>query len=211
MQRGWVKLWRRIEDHPIMRDSVALHLFIWLLVRVDKNTGKYKTGRYVLGESLNLNPNTIKSALQRLYKKYHLIDKSGTNKYTEISVLKWAKFQPEYIPTPQTTPQTTPAKHQQNTTKQDTKNKDIYILSFNKFYKTNYRKTPARERKIKERLKTYTIDQILGALENMSSIPFYKGNNDRKWKPTPDYLIRNDETVDNMLNNKTDKFGLMNI
>ena len=41
----------------------------------------------------------------------------------------------------------------------------------------------------------------------MSKIPFFQGKNDRGWTPDVDYLIRNDENVDKMLNTKVKTSG----
>lgn len=80
-----------------------------------------------------------------------------------------------------------------------------YIDFFNKLFNSNFRVTPARENKLKLRFKTYTGDEILKALQNLSKSKFHQGDNDRGWKADPDFLIRNDEQIDIWLNKKGSK------
>ena len=104
-----------------MRDPNALFLFIWILVSVDRLTGKWKIGRFLLSEITGMNPNTIKGVLRRLQFRHHIITNHPTNKYTEISVSKWYKYQQ----TIKMTPSKTPSGHQQDTTYQELENKRI--------------------------------------------------------------------------------------
>jgi hypothetical protein len=80
-----------------------------------------------------------------------------------------------------------------------------YIDFFNKLFNSNFRVTPARENKLKLRFKTYTGDEILKALQNLSKSKFHQGDNDRGWKADPDFLIRSDEQIDIWLNKKDSK------
>ena len=75
-----------------------------------------------------------------------------------------------------------------------------YIERFNNKFGSKYTPTTGREHKLKLRLKNFTIDQILEATNNLSESEFHTGKNDRGWKADPDFLIRNDEQVDNWLN-----------
>lgn len=82
-----------------------------------------------------------------------------------------------------------------------------YVSEFNNLFKRDFRETGGRERKLKARLKNYTMDQILEALRNMSEDKFYSGGNDRGWVADPDFLILSDEQVDKFLNLKSKKKG----
>lgn len=93
MDNSWVKLYRKIIDHEILHDPNGLKVFIWLLTKVDKITGKTTISRFKSGEFLRLNPNTFYSVLQRLEKKHKIINIKSNNKFTEISLLNWAKYQ----------------------------------------------------------------------------------------------------------------------
>ena len=92
-QNGWVKLYRKISENQIIRDSAALQIFIWLLVNVDRKNGHKRIGRFWLSEELGLNASTFYKALQRLSKKYKVVTLSSNNKSTEISLIHWDKYQ----------------------------------------------------------------------------------------------------------------------
>lgn len=98
MDNSWIKLYRKSKLNEIMRDTVAWTLFTWILMSVDKETGKMRTGRYLLAESLGQTPSTIRNALQRLEKKHRVIwttsgTASRTGIATEITVSGWDKYQ----------------------------------------------------------------------------------------------------------------------
>lgn len=93
---GWVKLHRKILENELIADPTALQIFTWLLLNVDKNTGKTTIGRYWTSKILKQKPTTFYAALKRLENKYKivsLITKKMTIKYTEVSLLNWAKYQ----------------------------------------------------------------------------------------------------------------------
>lgn len=86
-------------------------------------------------------------------------------------------------------------------------NKDInvFLSSFNEKFKSHYQNTKGREIKFNLRLKKFTLEEILKALDNLSKSEFHQGDNDRGWKADPDFLIRNDEQIDKWLNNNPEK------
>jgi hypothetical protein len=79
---------------------------------------------------------------------------------------------------------------------------NIIIEYFNKLFLRQYRLTPDRSKKIKLRLKSYTLDEIKKAIDNLKQSKFHNGENDRGWIATIDFLIRNDEKIDEFLNSK---------
>lgn len=220
MDNSWVKLYRKIAEHEILFDELGLRVFIWLLTRVDKKTGVLKISRFTTSSILKLNPNTFRSVLKRLEKKYEIITSKSTNKYTEISLLNWANYQNTRFSSPHTSPFPTQTKHKQNTNKTPLiqeykniriKNKDIinpngfmsvFLNSFNEKFDTNFKDTEGRRKKLKLRLRTYSEEQILIAVENLSKSDFHVGNNDRGWRADPDFLIKSDEQIDKWLNYK---------
>jgi hypothetical protein len=125
MNDTWIKLYRKITESDVFQDPKAFQLFVWLLISVDKKTGKIKVGRFWLADVLKTNPNTLKDVIKRLEKKYKIITTSSTNKFTEIGLINWAKYQAKMLPTPQGDTNKTPTKHQQNTTIQEYKNKEL--------------------------------------------------------------------------------------
>jgi len=91
--KSWIKLYRKAKDNDIMRDQTAWLLFSWILLSVDRADGKWKTGRFLLSDLTGINANTIYKALLRLEEKHKVVTLSSNNKFTEISVLNWAKYQ----------------------------------------------------------------------------------------------------------------------
>lgn len=77
------------------------------------------------------------------------------------------------------------------------------IEFFNSLFEKKYRITPDRKKKIKLRLKSYTVDEIKLAIDNLSKSKFHNGDNDRGWVADIDFIIRNDEQIDKFLNNIT--------
>lgn len=104
---GWIKLHRSLSEHPIMRDSVALSIFVFLLLHVNRKTGSYRTGRKRLAGFLGLSEYQVYRGLLRLSKRYEIVKtetrKSRTttaqqphnqphNDHTEITLLQWDKY-----------------------------------------------------------------------------------------------------------------------
>jgi len=134
-----------------------------------------------------------------------------TNKYTIITVInydKWVSL--EQQDEQQLNNSRTTAEQQLNTSKSiksvKSEESDIetYIKEFNKLFGREYRITKSREIKLNQRLKSYTQKDLLKALKNMAGNKFYLGGNASNWEADPDYLLRNDDIVDRLLN-KVDK------
>jgi hypothetical protein len=77
---------------------------------------------------------------------------------------------------------------------------DIFIDKFNVLFGKKYRDTADRRKKYYSRKKTYTAEEILQALENLSKSDFHKGKNDRGWSADPDFLLRSDSMIDKWIN-----------
>jgi hypothetical protein len=75
-----------------------------------------------------------------------------------------------------------------------------YINAFNSLFNSKYILTKSREEKLKLRFRTYSGEQLSKALMNLSNSKFHRGDNDRGWTASPDFLIRSDEQVDIWLN-----------
>lgn len=76
---------------------------------------------------------------------------------------------------------------------------------FNEVWKDHYPRgftvTDKRRKKINTRLKTFSVDDIKRAINNLHNSPWHIGNNPSGWKATIDFLIRNDEQIDTWANN----------
>jgi DNA-binding PadR family transcriptional regulator len=92
VERGWVKLHRKIEEnHFLMHDDNAYLLFTKLLLFVNSN-GEYAVGRRVLGDRANMNPNTLYGVLVRLERE-GLVTIESRKKYSIIRIVNWGRYQ----------------------------------------------------------------------------------------------------------------------
>jgi len=81
-----------------------------------------------------------------------------------------------------------------------TENYKKFVERFNEIFKKRHRVLPDMVSKLKTRMKTFSFDEVMTALEGLGSWDFAHGNNDRNWKATPDFLLRNDAQIDRFLN-----------
>jgi hypothetical protein len=83
---------------------------------------------------------------------------------------------------------------------------DFYNQEFQGLWKGPLRLTRERERQIKARLKSFTVEELKTAITNLRQSAFHCGNNDKeRVYGTPEYLFKNDSQVDKWLNEKTQK------
>ena len=93
MEIGWVKLHRKLLNNKMWRrDITASHVFVTLLLLVDKKTGRYDCGRFQLAEITGLKATTAYNALKRL-EKAKMLTQSSNNKFTDISICNWNQYQ----------------------------------------------------------------------------------------------------------------------
>lgn len=96
MDKGWIKLYRRILNKGWLRtDHNAYIVFSWLLLMADKKTGQYTLGRTYCDE-VGLKPTTFYAVLHRLQNKYNVVTLStgkATIKYTVVTVRNWHLYQ----------------------------------------------------------------------------------------------------------------------
>ena len=68
--------------------------------------------------------------------------------------------------------------------------------------------TADRKRKIQARLKTFTVDELVTAIQNIRASPFHCGDNDRgQVYATPEFIFRNDGQVDKWLKMEVKRNG----
>lgn len=83
---------------------------------------------------------------------------------------------------------------------------DFYNQEFEGLWKGPLRLTRERERQIKARLKSFTLEELKIAITNLRQSTFHCGNNDKeRVYGTPEYLFKNDSQVDKWLNEKAQK------
>jgi hypothetical protein len=157
MQRGYIKLWRKIFDSGIHQEPVTFTMWIWILCNVTRkplnyivrgqciklNTGELIIGRKKLSKELRVSEQSVRTCLHHL-ETWGNITIRPTNRFSIISVINWDIYQEtENTINQQINQEVTsnqPASNQQVTTKQEVKklrNKRINtILSedFEKFW-----------------------------------------------------------------------------
>ena len=107
----WVKLYEKLIHSSVFQDSYATHLFIYLLLSAQWQSGIYKTifrgsiralnaGQLVTGRSkiaslLRISPSNVRNALVRLRGIHKIVDYESDNKRTIITILNWDTYQNE--------------------------------------------------------------------------------------------------------------------
>lgn len=98
MDNTWWKFYRKLIEHPVFHDDKALKLFLYILSTANYKTGTLRTSRFRTAESVKMKPPTFQKVLKRLEEKYEIVSLRSNNKWTEISVLNWAKYQQDEDP-----------------------------------------------------------------------------------------------------------------
>jgi len=110
MHRGYIKLWRKIEDSEVWSDPYLLQMWIYCLfhanwedkwfpwktnkgyIRLHLKPGQFATGRDVLGEATKSNPKTAYRRLEALEKMGN-IKLIKTHNCTIVEILNWDLYQ----------------------------------------------------------------------------------------------------------------------
>lgn len=190
MERGWIKLWRRIEDSAIFQNEEILKL--WLLCLISANhketyisipgvlepvkikPGQFLTGRYELHaayykkkKKTNKSPLTVWRWLKFLEKVENLNIKS-CSKYSIITINNWEAYQEnEHLMNTSRTPH----EHLMNTNKnvknyKNEKNTTNHFDEFWKAYPKKVGKGAAKKAWNKIKPTKDTLEKILSAIES---------------------------------------------
>lgn len=130
---GWIKLYRKSKENPLILDFTAWGIFTWILLSVNKETGTMFYGRNNLSTVLGVKPTTLRDAIYRLRDRYKVIATLNAKTKTQIRVLNWHKYQ--YNPVVNATPNVgtnaklTPTQRQGDATIQEVENKEIRTIS----------------------------------------------------------------------------------
>lgn len=106
MYRGYIKLWRKIEDSQIFENEKALKIWIWFLLRANHqekdvligrkiikiNQGEFMTSFPHLQEDLKFAMSTIHFWINKL-EELGMIESKKTNKFTLIKIKNWTDYQ----------------------------------------------------------------------------------------------------------------------
>lgn len=105
---GYIKLYRRITDHPVFDNPKLLKVFIWCLSKatyteretiVGRQPVVLKPGQFIFGRKsaareLNMNERTVYDYMQ-LLEKIKCLSLKPTNKFTFVTISNWNKYQTE--------------------------------------------------------------------------------------------------------------------
>ena len=106
MNRGYIRVWRKIEDSGIMRNPEICRLFLYLLLKaaskprrqmigtmlVPLEPGQVIVGRKALAAELGTTEGKIRTCLATL-QKMEIIGQQPTNRFSLVSILNWNKYQ----------------------------------------------------------------------------------------------------------------------
>ena len=115
-------------------------------------------------------------------------DKPNDKPYTSCTASQHVSEEEPSVPE-QIVKKQTPKKHY-----------DKFVGRFNEIFSRNFRTTTNMTSKFQTRMKTYTFEEIMTALERLGEWRWAHGENPSGWKATPDYLIRNDDQINKFLN-----------
>lgn len=106
MSQGWVCVHRKLMQSPIFQDSVAVHLWVHLMLSANHKEGQaiigndvitvpkgsLLTGRKSLAKAINSNESKIERVL-KVFEKLKQIEQQTFSKYRIISITKWDEYQ----------------------------------------------------------------------------------------------------------------------
>ena len=110
MNRGYVCLWRKIEDSAVFADPHLLQLFLWCLMRATHKTysvpaptgrgqtvvtlkpGQFIFGRHAAGKALKCPPSTIRNRMDSLRKR-NIVDIQSDTHYSVVTIVNWRRYQ----------------------------------------------------------------------------------------------------------------------
>lgn len=234
MADGWIKIHRSLLEWEWWSDinTRCLWLTILLLANHDTkrwqghdiNAGQFITSLDSLAAKSGLSVRSVRTALGKL-KSTGEIDIKATNKFTLITVIKWADYQVmdlQATSNRQTNDKQTTNERQTNDN-QTTTNKNIKNVNNNKNERNTvdygavidlyHEKCPSlptvkklseeRKKSIKARLRTYSMDDLKLLFEKAEASDFLKGNNNRNWTADFDWLLK-DSNIPKVLEGKYD-------
>lgn len=192
---GYIKLYRKLLDNPIMKKPDLLQLFIYCLLKANHEPeriifngqeiviqrGSFVTGRFALETDLGCKGITLYKRLQKL-KNLDFLTLSSNNKFTVVTVVNYELYQSTETESNNKLNNKVTTKEQQSNTNKNDKNdkndknnkKNIYIVLFDHWNSKNIivhkKLTDKIKRKISGALDTYTIDDIKRAIDNYNTV-----------------------------------------
>lgn len=163
MQRGYIKVWRKIEDSGLLHMPNTLALFMFMLFNamykdckvgtstgvIELKRGQYISGRKKLSTDLEQSEREIRTSLDRLVNLEILTIKT-TNKYSIYTVVNYEKYQANDQQTTSTETNKRPANDQQTTTKEELKNLNIKEKTYTPLFEAFWSAYPSNRKAAKK-------------------------------------------------------------
>jgi hypothetical protein len=137
MHRGYVKVWRKLEDSGILQDQGACQFFLWAMFKAMRKprkqivgnqvvclcAGQFISGRNVAATELGISPSKFARTLDKM-KMLGFVDTKPNNKFTVITIVNWDTYQNEQASPGQQTGQQIDSKRTASEQQTDTNKKD---------------------------------------------------------------------------------------
>ena len=109
MNKGWIKLWRKILDNPIFKDDGLFKCFAYCLLKANHKgkdflirdqmihcePGQFVTGRESASQELYWPGTRWRRKLDSLT-RFKILSKQTTKMYTIVSIINWETYQGEF-------------------------------------------------------------------------------------------------------------------
>jgi len=228
MHRGFIKIWRKLEDSAIYDDNVLIGVFIKLLIDVnwkEKKTifngkeliiprGSLVFGRKKFALKYRLNENT-------LYKKIKILEKAGicnikcNNRFSIISIINYNSYHDENIEhnsqrnnclTTTEQPHNSHVTHLKKLKKLEEVKRNIYVFDFDTIYKIYPRQEGGLVgiAKLKKSIKTQEqYDALKNGVENYTDA---KVDSEMKYIKTFNNFVKDKVWLDYQVKQPKNKF-----
>jgi DNA-binding transcriptional MerR regulator len=177
---GWIKLHRQFLNWEWFNKSEAVHLFMYLLLKanhkdgtwqgIDINKGQFITSYGKISSDTGISLQTVRTLLKK-FENTNEINTQTTNKYTVVTVCKYADYQSE-----ETETNTQLTNKQQSTNKQLTTNKNDKNNKEENIYRS-FAQLSISKIEFEKLSEEYTKEQIDSTLDDIEN---YKENNKYK-------------------------------
>jgi hypothetical protein len=139
MNRGYVKVWRKIQGNGILKNHRYCAFFLWSLTKASHKQinlivgcqpvllepGQFVFGRRMAADELGMSEQEIRTCIE-LAKKADFLTIKSTNKFSIITIINWHIYQGSDI---DDQPAEQPTSNQQVTTNKNVKKKNIKPFS----------------------------------------------------------------------------------
>lgn len=168
MHRGYIKIWRKVEDTEIIKNHKLCAFWLWCLIKathkertvmigyqeINLQAGQFIFGRNKAAQETNLTSQEVRTCLKNL-EKHKKITIKATNKFSIITIINWDTYQQDII-------QPNQQLNQQLTNKEPTNNQQLTTNKNDKHYKNekNKEKINKKESPAHAELKSYLEQKV---------------------------------------------------